>query len=110
MSRPIFLSLSRSVRIFVFAGHLYLFGARVSNAEDHISVKWQDYSEDNDRIRVISSYMGFEKKVSNQITLKGHGVHDAVSGATPTGVSADDGVNVPLSNLTDVREAGGSAG
>ncbi len=106
MSRTIFLSLPRSVRIFVFAGYLYLFGARVSHAEDHISVKWQDYSEDNDRIRVISRYMGFEKKVSNRITLKGHGVHDAISGATPSGVPADDGVNVPLSNLTDVREAG----
>ncbi len=106
MSRPFFLSFPRSVRVFVFAGYLYLFGIRTSTAEDHISVKWQDYSEDNDRIRVISRYLGFEKKVSNQITLKGHGVHDAISGATPTGVPADDGVNVPLSNLTDVREAG----
>jgi len=86
--------------------YLYLVAVKASFSEDHISVKWQDYSEDDDRIRVISRYLGFEKQVSNQITLRGHGVHDAISGATPTGVPADDGVNVPLSNLVDVREAG----
>lgn len=106
MGRPPFPCLSRSARIVVFAGYLHLFALRLSIAEENLSVKWQDYSEDNDRIRVISRYLGFEKQVSNQITLKGHGVHDAISGATPSGVPADDGVNVPLSHLEDVREAG----
>jgi len=100
------LSLPRSARTAIFAVYLYLVAVKASFSEDHISVKWQDYSEDDDRIRVISRYLGFEKQVSNQITLRGHGVHDAISGATPTGVPADDGVNVPLSNLVDVREAG----
>ncbi len=104
MSR--FFSLPRTARIALVAGYVYLFGLRLSVAEDHISVKWQDYAEDNDRIRVISRYLGFEKAINSQLTLKGHGVHDAISGATPTGVPADDGVNVPLSSLVDVREAG----
>lgn len=106
MSRPFSLFFPKSTRTLAFAGYLYFVGLRLSVAEDHISVKWQDYSEDDDRIRVISRYVGFEKQINNQLNLKGHGVHDAISGATPTGVPADDGVNVPLSNLVDVREAG----
>ena len=93
-------------RIAVLAGYLYLVGPRLLNAEDHLSTKWQDYSEDDGRIRVISKYLGFEKQVSSELILKAHGVYDSISGATPTGVPAEDGVNVPLSNLTDVREAG----
>tara|TARA_Y100000814_G_scaffold179989_1_gene131529 strand:+ start:2325 stop:3473 length:1149 start_codon:yes stop_codon:yes gene_type:complete len=93
-------------RIAVLAGYLYLVGPRLLNAEDHLSTKWQDYSEDDGRIRVISKYLGFEKQVSSELILKGHGVYDSISGSTPTGVPAEDGVNVPLSNLTDVREAG----
>ena len=98
--------LAQSCRIAVLAGYLYLGGPRLLNAEDHLSTKWQDYSEDDGRIRVISKYLGFEKQVSSELILKGHGVYDSISGATPTGVPAEDGVNVPLSNLTDVREAG----
>ncbi len=96
----------QTARVATLVVYFYLVSPKLVSAEDHVSVKWQDYSEDNDRIRVISRYMGFEKKVSEQITLKGHGVHDAISGATPNGVPADDGVNVPLSNLVDIREAG----
>ena len=104
LSTP-FLSL-RAARVATFAIYLYLVSPKLVSGEDHISVKWQDYKEDNDRIRVISRYLGFEKQVSNQIVLKGHAVHDAISGATPTGVPAGEDGEVPLSNLEDVREAG----
>ena len=93
-------------RIAFLAGYLYLAGLRLLNAEDHLSTKWQDYSEDDGRIRVVSKYLGFEKRVSSELILKGHGVYDSISGATPTGMPAEDGIDVPLSNLTDVREAG----
>ena len=95
-----------SARVATLAVFLYLAAPKLVSAEERISVKWQDYAEDNDRIRVISRYIGFEKQVSNQIVLKGHGVHDAISGATPIGVPADEEGNVPLSNLVDIREAG----
>lgn len=104
LSTP-FLSL-RAARVATFAIYLYLVSPKLVSGEDHISVKWQDYKEDNDRIRVISRYLGFEKQVSNQIVLKGHAVHDAISGATPTGMPAGEDGEVPLSNLEDVREAG----
>ena len=93
-------------RIAFLAGYLYLAGLRLLNAEDHLSTKWQDYIEDDGRIRVVSKYLGFEKRVSSELILKGHGVYDSISGATPTGMPAEDGIDVPLSNLTDVREAG----
>ena len=98
--------LVQNCRIAFLAGYLYLAGPRLLNAEDHLSTKWQDYSEDDGRIRVVSKYLGFEKQVSSELILKGHGVYDSISGATPTGMPAEDGINVPLSNLTDVREAG----
>ncbi|HSG71262.1 MAG TPA: DUF3570 domain-containing protein, partial [Planctomycetaceae bacterium] len=86
--------------------YLYLATPKLAVAEENVSVKWQDYSEDDGRIRVISKYLGFEKAVSNQITLRGHAVHDSISGATPTGEPAEDGVNVPLGELVDTRDAG----
>ncbi|MFL3658289.1 MAG: DUF3570 domain-containing protein [Opitutales bacterium] len=96
----------RSARVVLFATYLYVVSPKFVFGEEHISVKWQDYSEDNDRIRVISHYLGFEKAISNQVVLKAHAVHDAISGATPTGVPADEDGNVPLSYLEDIREAG----
>lgn len=95
-----------AARVALFAVYLYLVSPRLVSGEEQISVKWQDYSEDNDRIRVISRYLGFEKRVSNQIVLKGHGVHDAISGSTPIGVPAEEDGEVPLASLEDIREAG----
>jgi len=106
-TRPSNGSLFRAARLSAVISYASLFVARNLSAEDHISVKWQDYSEDDGRIRVISRYLGFEKQVSSQVTVRGHGVIDTISGATPTGVPADspDGA-VPLSQLSDRREAG----
>ncbi|MBT3480687.1 MAG: DUF3570 domain-containing protein [Opitutales bacterium] len=75
-----------------------------TQAEDSISVKWQDYSEDDDRIRVISKYIGIDKTINENFAIKAHAVHDAISGATPSGSPDDDGT-VPLSNMTDERNS-----
>ncbi len=75
-------------------------------AEDHIAIKWQDYQEDDGRIRVVSKYVGVEKKINASLTLRAHGVHDAISGATPTGSSGRAGDEVPLEDLVDTRDAG----
>ncbi|MEM9157582.1 MAG: DUF3570 domain-containing protein [Verrucomicrobiota bacterium] len=100
-------SLRRSWSLCVLLAYVYLSSPRVAVAEDHISAKWQDYAEDDGRVRVISRYFGVEKEISPNFVLKAHGVHDAISGATPTGAPSTDGnETVPKSNLVDVREAG----
>ncbi len=109
MNAPInrLLGVDRTLLSTWFAIYLYLSFPRAGIAEDHVSVKWQDYREDDDRIRVISRYLGFEKQINASLVLKGHGVHDAISGATPIGTPSNDGgETVPLSDLSDVREAG----
>ncbi len=75
-----------------------------ASAEDHVSVKWQDYSEDNNRIRVISKYLGIDKSVTENFRIKFHAVNDAITGATPSGSPDEDG-SVPLSEMSDERES-----
>ena len=75
-----------------------------THAEDSISAKWQDYSEDDDRIRVISKYIGIDKTINENFAIKVHAVHDAISGATPSGSPDDDGT-VPLSSMKDERNS-----
>ena len=75
-----------------------------THAEDSISAKWQDYSEDDDRIRVISKYIGIDKTINQNFAIKVHAVHDAISGATPSGSPDDDGT-VPLSSMKDERNS-----
>jgi len=75
-------------------------------AEDHLSVKWQDYQEDDGRVRVLSKYLGAEKTINQSFALRLHGVHDSISGATPTGSNGENGDELVLSEVTDVREAG----
>ncbi|MCH6255487.1 DUF3570 domain-containing protein [Puniceicoccaceae bacterium K14] len=101
-SRP-----NRQILSASIAAYLYLVSNSELFAEDYISAKWQDYNEDDDRIRVISRYLGFEKQINASLALKGHGVNDVISGATPLGTpSEDEGETVPLSNLADERNAG----
>jgi hypothetical protein len=75
-----------------------------SYAEDKVSVKWQDYSEDDDRIRVISKYVEIDKGITENLTIKAHIVNDAISGATPTGSPNEDGT-VPLADMDDERNS-----
>lgn len=90
---------------FVGIGALYLVVAKQALSEDHLAAKWQDYQEEGGRIRVISRYLGVEKAITPMATLRAHAVHDAISGATPTGAPSDDRQDVKLSPLTDTREA-----
>lgn len=100
-----FLKFRRGAQIGAFCLYLQLAGLRLLRGEDHISVKWQDYSEDDGRIRVVSKYVGVEKEVNAQLAIRLHGVYDSISGATPTGSSLGGEDAVPLANLTDVRRA-----
>lgn len=95
-----------SLRVLAVCAYLQLAWVKPLRAEDHLSVKWQDYQEDDGRVRVISKYVGGEKAITQSLGLRLHGVHDTISGATPTGSYGRDGDELVLSEITDVREAG----
>lgn len=90
---------------YLLAANLYLLTLSQSRSEDHVSVKWQNYEEEDGRIRVISKYVGVEKRLTQALTLKAHAVHDSLAGATPPGSPDEDGT-VPLNYLDDKRDAG----
>ena len=54
----------------------------------------------------MSHYAGFEKKIAGGWGLRAHGVHDAISGASPSGDLGGEEGEVPLSALEDTRRAG----
>ncbi|MBD5778319.1 DUF3570 domain-containing protein [Pelagicoccus sp. NFK12] len=100
------LSLPTSLRVIAFGAYLQIAWVKPTRAEDHLSVKWQDYQEDDGRVRVLSKYVGGEKAITQSLALRLHGVHDTISGATPTGSNGRNGDETVLSEITDVREAG----
>jgi hypothetical protein len=76
-------------------------------AEDSITYKFQSWQEDDGRIRVDAHYAQLETVLSTETKLKIVGLVDTISGATPSGQPAPAGSDqVPLSQLTDRREAG----
>ncbi|MDQ8205088.1 DUF3570 domain-containing protein [Pelagicoccus sp. SDUM812003] len=86
---------------------LQLASPRSARAEDRLEYKWQDYAEDDGRIRVKSHYLFAQKEINTFTTARFQGVVDAIAGATPTGVPADeDSGELPLSDLVEEREAG----
>lgn len=105
MSYPSF-SFPASLRVLIVCAYLQLAWVKPLRAEDHLSVKWQDYQEDDGRVRVVSKYVGGEKAITQSLALRLHGVHDSISGATPTGSNGREGDELVLSEITDVREAG----
>ena len=78
--------------------------------EDHADYKYEDYGEENGRIRVQTHSALFEKSIGESVTAKGEFVYDSISGATPTGAPPPDGSNqVPLAHMDDIRRAGNVA-
>ena len=78
-----------------------------AKAEDRVDYKYEDYSEENGRIRVKTSSVLFEKELSDNINTQGAFVYDGISGATPTGAPPIPGENeVDTTEITDVRRAG----
>ncbi|MBK1880589.1 DUF3570 domain-containing protein [Pelagicoccus mobilis] len=100
------LSVLTPVRILAFCAYLQFAWLKPVRAEDHLSVKWQDYQEDDGRVRVLSKYLGAEKVINQSFALRLHAVHDSISGATPTGSTGEDGDELVLSEIVDVRDAG----
>jgi hypothetical protein len=79
---------------------------RSARAEDSLTYKFQSWQEDNGRVKVDAHYAQAETTLSTDTRLKLVGLIDTISGATPSGQPAPNGSDqVPLSNLTDRREA-----
>lgn len=73
---------------------------RAARAENSISYKFEDYSEENGRIQVRTHGVHIEQDLGTEMHLKLDGLHDAITGATPTGVPAPVGsTQVDLSDL-----------
>lgn len=99
-------SVPASLRVIAVCAYFQIAWVKPLRAEDHLSVKWQDYQEDDGRVRVISKYVGGEKAITQSLAIRLHGVHDTISGATPTGSNGRDGDELDYSEITDIREAG----
>jgi hypothetical protein len=114
----------RSSLSLALALSLYLVRLNRAQAEDQVAYRYENYQEDDNRIKVETHSGLFDKKITPWLTLKGQVVYDAISGATPTGapppnqihfVPPDQGgpsgpdrfnPNVPLTQMDDVRWAG----
>jgi hypothetical protein len=103
LSRP-----SRSqLRLLALAALLYLYVSSTAVAEDAFETRYQWYQEDDDRIRVDSSYSLYSIDLGDTVLVDGTLLYSAISGASPTGLPATDYFGqVPLANLEDERYAG----
>lgn len=92
-------------------------GAR-ARGENHLDYRWSEYKEGGGRILVVTHSGLAEVTPRDGVSLKAELVHDAISGASPTGTLPVDamGVLLPpgqnlnvanggLAELTDVRRA-----
>ncbi len=78
-----------------------------ARSEDHVDYKFEYYIEDNNRIKIQTHGLLFEKELSANLSLKGEYVYDGISGATPTGAPPPIGSSqVVTTHMEDVRNAG----
>ena len=91
-------SLFRSVLLLVFAGRLA--------AKQALQVKYQDWVEDRDRIRVRSWYAEAETKLGPNWTVEVVGLVDVISGATPYGRPPTETPSEWLVEIEEERRAG----
>jgi hypothetical protein len=77
-------------------------------ADDHVDYRYEFYQEEGNRIEVETHSALFEKKLTDIVTVKGQVVHDAISGASPTGAPPPPNKpnQVLLKKLHDERRAG----
>lgn len=64
-----------------------------ARAEDQLAYRYESYREDHGRMDIATSSVLFEKKITSWLTVKGEGVYDAISGATPLGVPSPAALN-----------------
>ncbi len=75
-------------------------------SEDSIRYKYEDYQEDDDRIRVRAHYISADKDLSPNTRLGVVGLIDTITGTTPTGELPEAGADrVPMGSLIDERRS-----
>ena len=85
---------------------LWAGSAWLAHGEDSIGYRYSNYQEEGGRIAVETHATDFSLAMSQNLTVKGSLVYDAISGATPTGAPPPDGNGqVPLVQLKDTRRA-----
>lgn len=96
--------------------------ALVARADDVVAYRFGSYQEDAGRVQVETQTVLFDTKLTPWLTLAGNMVHDAISGASPTGSPPPSQINfvppalggpdgpfsssVPVQELHDIRWAG----
>jgi len=77
-----------------------------ARADDTLSYKYSDYTEEGGRVGVRTQGLVANQDIGTDMQLGLTLVTDAIAGATPTGLPAPVGSNqVPLARLTDHRKA-----
>ena len=95
-------------RIYSLLVALYLISStpKPIRGEDSISYKYEDYKEDDDRVRVRAHYLRVDKDLSLTTSLGAVGLIDTITGATPTGELLEEGDDrVPMAHLVDERRS-----
>lgn len=75
--------------------------------EAHADYRYEDYKEDDARMRIRTHAVAFGFKLNSMVEVDGEVVHDAVSGATPNGALPTPGTRNWLQEINpDTRNAG----
>lgn len=92
---------------------------RARAGENGFSARQSYYTEDNNRIKVETQSALFKCNITPRIAVNGEFVHDAISGATPTGVPGPGHIDrtittpgatrVPMLHMQDERFAGNAS-
>ena len=110
--------LAKFVPALLLACLLQLIQIQRVRAETHFDYKYEDYAEDQQRMRIKTHSAMFELDLDPRLSLKGEYVYDGISGATPTGRYNHDlgvpwdpagGNIVDTVGVTDIRRAGSIA-
>lgn len=99
---------SPSASVLALALAVRLLQPRAPAAEGHVDYKYEDYNEDRGRIHIITHSYLLELPLTSWLTLKGAGVYDGISGATPNGLppQTPGDPTVPVVKIDDERRAG----
>jgi len=95
----------RHLAALLLAVALFL-SPRRTLAENRVEYRYEDYSEDRGRMQVQTHSMWFEYELHEKVVARGSYVHDALSGATPTGGPGYPGQEFETVRMQDVRDAG----
>ena len=95
-----------SARCLLLGLVLLLSSPRAARAEASLSLKDQSFQEEDNRIRVDTTYGQVDYDFTTSTHFKAMGLIDAIAGATPTGEKAPiPGGQVPLATMSDRRKS-----